>query len=337
MLYMIEEYIKEYPKRPLQALEKFRNSPLNLHEMSLSELNEAVSKWKPLSARTAYNQRKDILNYFKWLLSKGIKVDLSIVDKIEIPISEVKYLIFSTQDIIHYYNLLFSVLTNQAIKSGSQFSANSYLMSYAAGILGFHGLTDEQIIELDLTDITTEGVKGYNLPLTKEDINILMSYKDVTTLANHMPLIGSKYIRSSRGIDNIDGAFLSRPLWRLKLPEEYGYLKNLLRVQNLYQLGVYNRIYELEKSTGEIVTLGGITPLWFKKIIGKAEMAITINKKRYIQYKHDREEAQSDIQKEIITSEYISKQELEKKYDELLQRRRELDKEIQELQEMVKK
>lgn len=337
MLYMIDEYIKEYPKRPLQALEKFRNSPLNLHEMSLSELNEAVSKWKPLSTRTAYNQRKDILNYFKWLLSKGIKVDLSIVDKIEIPISEVKYLIFSTQDIIHYYNLLFSVLTNQAIKSGSQFSANSYLMSYAAGILGFHGLTDEQIIELDLTDITTEGVKGYNLPLTKEDINILMSYKDVTTLANHMPLIGSKYIRSSRGIDNIDGAFLSRPLWRLKLPEEYSYLKNLLRVQNLYQLGVYNRIYELEKSTGETVTLGGITPLWFKKIIGKAEMAITINKKRYIQYKHDREEAQSDIPKEVIISEHTSKQEIQKKYDELLQRRRELDKEIQELQEIVKK
>lgn len=246
-------------------------------------------------------------------------------------------MIFSTQDIIHYYNLLFSVLTNQAIKSGSQFSANSYLMSYAAGILGFHGLTDEQIIELDLIDITTEGVKGYNLPLTKEDINILMSYKDVTTLANHMPLIGSKYIRSSRGIDNIDGAFLSRPLWRLKLPEEYSYLKNLLRVQNLYQLGVYNRIYELEKSTGETVTLGGITPLWFKKIIGKAEMAITVNKKRYIQYKHDREEAQSDIPKEVITSEHISKQEIQKKYDELLQRRRELDKEIQELQEMVKK
>lgn len=74
MLYMIDEYIKEYPKRPLQALEKFRNSPLNLHEMSLSELNEIVSKWKPLSTRTAYNQRKDILIILNGYCPKGLKL-----------------------------------------------------------------------------------------------------------------------------------------------------------------------------------------------------------------------------------------------------------------------
>ena len=67
-------------------------------------------------------------------------------------------------------------------------------------------------------------------------------------------------------------------------------------------------------------------------------MAITINKKRYIQYKQDREEAHSNISDEkIIIDTQNQEQEIQKKYDELLQRRRELDKEIQELQEMVKK
>lgn len=287
MLYLISEYASEYPYRNLQGLEKFKNYSKNLHEMSLSEINEIVSQWSPLNTRTAYNQKKQILHYFQWLQSKGEKVDTSIVDNIEIPISKKKFLIFSTKDIKLYYDILFEHLEKKSIINNTEFSKSPFYMCFAAGILSFYGLTAEQIINLNLSDISVNGVTGYDLPLTKEDIDVLMTYKNTTRLGR-IPLLGNKYIRSTHFNTKIDSSYLSRPLWRLTLDSEHIYLRKLLGVNNLYWLGLYSRIYNIEQETGQM-EFRCDTPKWFVDMLEISNAAsISQRKKEYLEYRNEK-------------------------------------------------
>lgn len=304
MLYKIEEYVKEYPQRPLQALEKFRYCSKNLHEMSLKDINELVSTWNPLDEGTALNQKKQIVYYFRWLKENGINVNTEMPYDIQIPLSTKKYLIYSTNDLAKYYNILFNYLERQATITGGSFNKDSYYMCYAAGILAFYGLTEEQILELDLSDIQNTGVNGYDIPLSKHDIYILLSYKNLSRMANNMPLYGSKYIRSTRkNGESIDKAYLSRPIWRITFEKEYAYLKNLLRVSNLYWLGVYNRIYEYETTnfSNECIQINKTTPDWFVDFIGEVSKAQLVSrKKEYMEYRLERQANVQDNGQDIV-------------------------------------
>lgn len=289
MLYLFDEYIKEYPKRYTSALEKFKPYTTNLHDMSFNEVQEAIDKWKPLSERTAYNQRKQILHYFQWLQSKNINVDLTIPDKIRIPLESKKFLIYSTADIAFYYNEVFKYLEKQCTLNGTTFSKKTYYMSFAASILAFYGMTEEQILSLSLSDVQIDGVKGYeNLPLTENDIKVLLAYKNITRYVNNMPLLGTTYIRSAKQLE-IDKAFLSRPVWRIEFDEKNAYLKNLLRIGNIYDLGVMNRIYEKDSNKSIELGLKNI-PDWFGDIIGShVTNTITNYKKDYLVYRKERD------------------------------------------------
>lgn len=304
MLYKIEEYVKEYPQRPLQALEKFRYCSKNLHEMTLQEINELVDAWNPLDEGTALNQKKQIVYYFRWLKENGINVDVEMPYDIQIPLSTKKYLIYSTNDLAKYYNILFNYLERQAITTGGTFNKDTYYMCYAAGILAFYGLTEEQILELDLSDIQNTGVNGYDIPLTPNDIYILLAYKNITRLANNMPLYGTKYIRSTRkNGESIDKAYLSRPIWRITFEKEYAYLKNLLRVSNLYWLGIYNRIYKYETTNfaNVCIQINKITPDWFADFVGEASKAQLVSrKKEYIEYRLERQSTVQENEQEVI-------------------------------------
>ena len=300
MLLLISEYSNAYPNRSLQALDKFKDLPKYLHEMSITEINEFVSHWKPLSSRTAYNQKQQILHYFQWLQTQGAKVDANIAYKIEIPISKKQFLIYSTSDLKNYYDILFEYLEEKNKKANTTWSKSTYYMCFAAGILSFYGLSEEQIIDLNLTDITTKGVIGYDLPLTKHDIDILMTYKNTVKLGNNMPLCGDKYIRSTHSNTIIEPSFLSRPLWRIAFDEEHIYLKNLLRTNNLYLLGIYNRIYQIEKIDGIQIETNKVAPDWFMSMFNDSlglnnASAISIRKKEYIEYREERIEAEKII------------------------------------------
>lgn len=330
MLLLVSEYSNAYPHRSLQALDKFKDLPNYLHEMSIAEINEFVSHWKPLSSRTAYNQKQQILHYFQWLQTQGVKVDANIAYKIEIPISKKQFLIYSTSDLQNYYEILFDYLEEKNKKANTTWSKSTYYMCYAAGILSFYGLTEEQIIDLNLTDITTKGVIGYDLPLTKHDIDILMTYKNTVKLGNNMPLCGDKYIRSTHINTIIEPSFLSRPLWRITFDKEHIYLKNLLRTNNLYLLGTYNRIYQIENKDIQIEP-NKVAPDWFISMFNDSlglnnASAISMRKKEYIEYREERSEAEkntkvskdTDIQEENKTYTFeTTNDELVNKMDEL--------------------
>ena len=291
MLYRIEEYEKMYPEYNVGALAKFKDAPKNLHEMSLDEINAITSEWKPLSENSIIYYQKSIRYYFEWLKSQGVKVDPSIARKIKMPLADTEFLIYSTKDLAYHYDKLFKYVERLSVIEGVEHSLDVYYMCYAAGILSFYGMTAEQIIALTISDVQSTGVIGYDLPLTQADIDVLMHYKNVQRVGVRKPLRGTTYIRSAR-VQEIDKNFLSRPLRKLKFDEDNEYLKKLLSIQNLYVLGIYNRIYQIEKQRGEQLVLRNSDPKWFTDMFkGIKANVLTPYKKEYIAYREERDNA----------------------------------------------
>ena len=341
MLMLLEKYNKEYPHRPLSTLEKFIDEPEYLHEMSAETLQAIIGKWKPMQQNTADKVKREILAYLKWLQTQGFKVNISTVQSVAFPIAKVQHYIYSTKDLADYYEKLYAFMEKQCVLNSTVFGKSKFYMCHAAGILAFYGLTDEQIIALDLSDVQPDGVRGYDLPLTKEDIDVLLAYKDTTRMTNNMPLVGTKYIRSTRiGDKGIDGAFLSRPIWRVKFDAENEYLKNLLRVSNLYKMGIFNRLYECEKSNEELLKLRYKNYDWYKEITGiDSRSTMLIRKKEYIAYREERElNCPWQPQPEKTTQIDEQNQEvMAKRLSELQEQMAKLNAEMQQLQGLIKK
>lgn len=330
MLYMINEYSNEYPDRPLQALSRFEDCSCNLHEMSLEELNEIVKTWKPLVSKTVKNYKSDLLHYLKWLQNHGIKTNLEIIREIEIPIKEERFLIYSTDDLHYYFDVLFRYLAKQEAHGKISFSQSVFYMTYSADILSFYGLTSEQIIALDLSDVQSNGLINYDLPLTSKDIEILLAYK-YTNKINNIKLYGTKFIRSTRNQGkSINEGFLYRPIWRLEFDDETEYLQNLLRPKNLYLLGIYNRIYNKELETGDIIEKSKSSPDWLESFIDLTKTRSTLFKSEYLKYKAERI-ANNNLDNKIPVSQ-IDKEEKEK----LLITREEILKQISKLNDKLR-
>lgn len=290
MVYRLDDYKKAYPNRHVSVLNKFQDSKNNLHEMTLEEINEFVKDWKSTdNDRTVDSWKRDIVNYFKWLQTQGCSVDINIPKKIQFPMLEKKYLIYSTSDIRYYYNLLFQKLEQQAALTGKNTSPTTYYMSYASSILMFYGLSEEEIIALDLSDIQPNGIVGYeNLNISEEDMKVLMDYKNLKVLSNSMPLVGTKYIRATvKNKDKIDAAYLFRPVSRLD--SSFNELKTLLRPLNIQLLSKFNLIYQYENEHNELIEINKTTPQWFMDIMNiSAEQTIIWHKKEYVKYHQER-------------------------------------------------
>lgn len=301
MVYLIEEYKNAYKHLRLNAIKKFENYDKNLHEMSLTELNEIVSTWERTNSETIYKWKRDIINYLEWLQEKGIKTNIDVIDKIEFVKAEKEYLIFSTNDIRHYYESLFDNLEKLAAQTGKMFNRKAYYMSYASGLLSFYGMTLNQILSLDLSDVQPSGIIGYEkFEIAKEDMQIILDYKHLNYVSNNMRLIGTKYIRTtSKTKGEIKPNYLIQPLNRLTSyhNESINQLVSLLNPNNLYLLGKHNRVYQYEKEHHEYIAVGGTTPEWFYEIeeIAKpvankrATVTISTRKKDYVNYRVERD------------------------------------------------
>lgn len=290
MVYRFDDYKNAYPNRPFAVLNKFQGCSKNLHEMSLEEVNEFVKSWKPINnQRTIDAWKRDIINYFKWLQTQGCKADTTIVKKIKFPMFEKQYLIYSTSDIRYYYELLFQKLEQQMALEGRFTSRTTYYMSYASSLLMFYGLSEEEIIALDLSDVQSDGIVGYeNLDISKEDMEVFLDYKNLKALSNNMTLVGTKYIRvTAKNKDKIDAAYLFRPVSRLD--STFTELKTLLRPLNIQLLGKFNRVYQHECKYDELIEINKTTPQWFLDLLGtSAEQTVIMYKKEYVKYRQER-------------------------------------------------
>lgn len=310
MLLMLDNYKSEYPKREMQTILKFKDCPKQLHEMTLEEINAEVAKWSPLSPKTAFKQRGQISLYLKWLNEKGVSTAINPQDArdIEMPVNEDKeFLIYSTGDIYHYYDLLLKVVEQERVRGVEMPADKAFWMCRAAGILAFYGMTKEQIIALDLSDIQPDGVRGYDLPLTQADIEALLEYKGLEVIGRGAKLLGTKYMRSTKA-EEVSEKSLDAILWRTKLPTKQKYLKTMLTISNLYVLGLFNRAYQYEVEHGVRTEPQTKIPQWFRDIFKDfAQNAIISNRKEYIEYRKEREKAAPVPQKKVETG--LSKQE----------------------------
>jgi len=292
MIYKFDEYVAEFPKKNVSTLKKFESEAKNLHEMSIEEINAIIATWGAVTQATATNQKSIISLYFDWLTKNDIPVTANI-DDIIIPIKTAEFLIYSSEMIHEYWEKFFTSCEKAATKTGNFFSRDKYLTSYVADILSFYGLTAEQILALDLSDVQREGVARYDLPLTQRDIDTLVNYKSLNEFANNKKVSGHKYIRAA-GVVNEDT--LDRGINHGACQSEDKYLKRLLTFKNAYKLGRYAEIYAEEKRTGKLVDLSNraVPAEWFLKkielIVGNELKInrITAYKKDYEAYRSER-------------------------------------------------
>lgn len=298
MLYLFNEYKASHPKNKVSTLIKFENYPKNLHELTLDEFNNIIKDWTPANLGTVKNWKSQIVNYLEYLKHNNCKVNIDVIRKANWQISQKDYLIYSTADIRHYYDELFKAIEKQNAQLDTRMDKQRYYVCYAAGLLSFYGLTEEQILDLDLSDVQPDGIVGYDdLKISKEDMDILLTYKNIKVMGNNMPLIGTKYIRSTRK-DDVDARYLSHSLSRVQLDEEHKYLKDILRTKNLYLLGIFNNVYQMELSKQEFVTKQKKTPQFFIELTELQQSwssIICMRKKEYMAYREERQEKEKQL------------------------------------------
>lgn len=316
MVYKFDEYVEAFPKKNVSTLKKFVNEAKNLHEMSTAEINAITSTWGAATSGTASNQKSVISLYFDWLAENGVAVAADI-DSIVIPVKSAEFLIYSSENLHEYWEKFFTSCERQSAITGDFFSRDKYLTSYVAGILSFYGLTVEQILALDLSDVQRDGVIGYDLPLTSRDIDVLLEYKGLNELANNKKVSGHKYIRAA-GVVNEDT--LDRGINHGACESKDKYLKRLLTFRNAYKLGRYAEIYAEEKRTGKLVDLSNraIPADWFLEkieLIVGGELKggrITAYKKDYEAYRSERMEYEAKNNAEYVAKIDKSFEQLEK-------------------------
>lgn len=301
-----DEYFADYPYRPKTMLDKFVPAEKYLHEMTLEEVNAYVADWKPFSSNTAAKMKRQVKVYFDFLHKLGVKADPKIYLKMNIPVKSNEYLIYSTDDIRKYWDILLDAMEKHAKKIGKFFSPQPYYVTIAAGILSFYGLDTEEIFSLPRFDVTPEGVKGYELPLTQDDIDDLMRYRDLKEMSNKVSLTGNMYIRSGKqGTSKIiPRDFLTTALRRSdNVDEEHKYLKPYLTDTYLYKMGMFNRAYNYERDNNVLVEFDRNTPEWFADLTGNlAKDALLKMKKEFIEYRAERRTAEklSNQQPKVI-------------------------------------
>jgi hypothetical protein len=304
MVYNFDKYVEQFPKRNVSIIKKFESEAKNLHEMSTDEINSIISTWGAVIPATATNQKSIISLYFDWLKKEGIPVKADI-DGIVIPVKSTEFLIYSSEMLHEYWNKFFKSCEREAAKSGKSFGRDRYLASYVAGILSFYGLTSEQILALDLSDVQPDGVAGYSIPLTQNDLDVLIEYKNLKEFSNNKKVNGYKYIRAA---STVNEETLDRGINHGACESKDKYLKRLLTFKNAYKLGRYAEIYAEEKCTGKLVDLSNrVIPVdWFLKkielIVGSELKTnrITAYKKDYEAYRSERMEYEAKHGSQIV-------------------------------------
>lgn len=340
MLYLIDDYIKECleitPDKKFFELLRFKDAEKYLHEMTLKEVNKEVSAWAAVNEKTAANTKRKFGQYLKWLAKKGVSVNFSASD-IALPIKEIdEKIIYSTADIHRYYNQLEAALKNKNERKSEDTNLFSYYMTHAAGILAFHGLSDKEILNLDLSDVQPDGILGYDLPLTKEDIDVLLRYKYMTKCINGKNLQGTKYIRAASTKVEPDAQYMSRPLIVLDVDEEYEFLKVILKNSYLNLYGKFDRAYRFEKTSEEKLLERGKIPQWFSDIFKVSQNWLTKRKKEYIAYREKRDRL-CPVDSTLMTTQEknLKKETIKGKIVAIKEYINQLNKEVEELQNQL--
>lgn len=301
MVYLMNEYIESFPSRKKVSetvLGKFMECDKQFHNMTIAEINEVLSESNPLSAAVIAIYRTAMRNYLEWLRSNGVETNPEIVNGVIFPESQYSFAIYNSDMLHNLWEDFFENHKRAKEAMGKTPRIETYLICYASDILAFYGMTPQQIITLQLHDVSEEGVAGYELPLTERDISVLMAYKTLDTTGNGKKLIGTTYIRTVSG--KVSEGSLDSQIEKIKAPGdctiEMQPVKRNLGIGKVFRLGVYARMYEHEKTQICKVYRNTRTPEWlldFAKIAAcekekNSPTFIRGFKDSYIKYREER-------------------------------------------------
>ncbi len=331
MLYLIDEYNKQYPHRRLCEIQKFENAEKYLHEMTIDEVNSECADWEAVSSETAANTKRKIAQYLNWLSEQGCDVGFNASD-IALPIKEdIAPQIYSTNDIHRCYDTLKMALERSAVQNGSNVSMFFLNMSHAAGVLAFYGLTDNEILNIDLSDVQPSGINGYDLPLTEEDIDVLLQYKYQTKCSNNLVLQGTKYFRNTKINGSVNMIYVNRPIMDISVERKYQYLKTVLKTSYISLCGKFDRAYRMEKCTNMTIMNNHTTPQWFSDIFQVSKNMLVRRRKEYIAYRDQRNASMPESECET----YQSKEAICDRIDTIQKHINDLNKEVEELRKKL--
>lgn len=292
MLFKIDEYSREFPNS-ISALNKFLGCKKNLHEMTADEINAITATWTPAAETTARNQMWMFTNYFNWLTNKGVKCAAKAED-ITIPTKGKEFRIFSTVQLHAVWEELLLSMERYALRNRIFFSRDKFRSLWAIDTLCFYGLTEEEVLSLRLADVQPDSVEGYNLPLTKQDIEVLMACKDVKGYQNRKHLDGAMFIRTATG-ETVSKEVTRQMLSVSKCEDAEKPIKKMLSATNVFKLGAFDRIFKREQETGEYLKGEGYgLPDWFVEYAeemrgGKVSPnTLTAYRKDYLAYREER-------------------------------------------------
>lgn len=326
MLYLIDEYIKRGHKKTPELL-RFEAEEKNLHEMTSEEVNSITAAWEAVEPSVALSMKRRIAQYLDWLTDNRVNVCLEAKD-INIPtIAKDTVCIYSTNDIQKYFDMLERVAND---KDGKSPSVNLIKMHRAVSVLAFYGLTDEEILDLRWDDVTSGGVKGYDISLTEQDVTVLLAYKNLDRFDNRHLLQGNKYVRTSSASWAADKTYLNRYIQRLNVNVEYEFLKDVLKTLSLRTFGKFDNAYHKEKACGEIVSINARTPKWFSDIFKVKSTWLTKMKRDYIAYR-ERRDLISPLPTQVGKIKQQTKEEIIKRINTIHDKIFELTQEVQTL------
>ena len=318
---LLERYKAEYPNRRIKAVASFDN----IENMTFDELQKVVSKGEPINPESATTYTINIKSYIEWLNANGIstKITPAEVSNLKFPLRSSDYVIFDDESLHQAWRRFF----DSAEEVKGRFATDRVLITYAATILIFHGMTVQQLMELELSQVHDDGViEGYeHIKLTPKDQAIIMNYKYLKVSPNGKALTGTKYIRSS--MENVTEDFIYRQFARIKVADPN--TKTVLGLKNIILAGQFNRIYEMEQKYG-MIKWNCKLPDWFVNVLNEnGELPhATFSKRRnqYEEYKWQRKGKESKMEVKPVPE---PKPEPVNRVAELLER---LDKAMEEIE-----
>lgn len=197
--------------------------------------------------------------------------------------------IYNINDLVSLFNEADKENERVATMEGKD-NRNDMLMLKLFLHLCFYGITDEETMNLNITDYdyTSKKLKGYDVELEPSTIELIESSCRATQATNGKFYVGTKLIRGITDKFDIGALLHQKAAMQQKFsPEFKAKVMNKLTYRNVAKQGIFNRMVKIENSGKEIFKSG----LFLNEIVRVMHImpttVITDYKKGYKAYKEN--------------------------------------------------
>lgn len=248
MLYLYEEYAQSCPNLKTNLLSGAIKSPKYLHEMTTDEIRELVK-----GAENTTRQKVGEFNrYFKWLSEQGKPTHEQLVVADFIGEKAAKEYIFDTDDFFTTWELFIEAIKRYSYVKNVSYNEDIITSVQVVCLLLWHGVSTDKIFDIKLSDVSENGILGYDLDLDKITLDIFMRYKNMVGMniqrgineeLSFQKFQQDTFIRSS-GKEKINYQYIAdRRARNCCVLDTDEWIRTLFSYGYLYDNGIWHRIY----------------------------------------------------------------------------------------------